>query len=119
MQRAARLIPRLTHRNFCASAIMRGDPWPLPHTPEHLASTSTPEPDPSLPSIEPIRRDNENLDVLIARLTYQSRKRGILETDLLLSTFARDHLPVMTEAEMRQYDKVGRMVGLRILYTDA
>jgi len=41
-----------------------------------------------------------------ARLVYQSRKRGTLESDLLLSTFARDHLETMEEAELREYDKV-------------
>jgi succinate dehydrogenase assembly factor 2 len=41
-----------------------------------------------------------------ARLVYQSRKRGTLESDLILSTFAREHLPGMPEAELREYDKV-------------
>ncbi|KAG7098508.1 hypothetical protein E1B28_000452 [Marasmius oreades] len=41
-----------------------------------------------------------------ARLVYQSRKRGTLETDLLLSTFARDHLVAMTGAELKEYDKL-------------
>jgi succinate dehydrogenase flavin-adding protein (antitoxin of CptAB toxin-antitoxin module) len=35
----------------------------------------------------------------------QSRKRGILESDLLLSTFAADHLPTMTEEQLLQYDR--------------
>lgn len=34
----------------------------------------------------------------------QSRKRGTLESDLLLSTFAATHLPTMTSAHMREYD---------------
>jgi succinate dehydrogenase flavin-adding protein (antitoxin of CptAB toxin-antitoxin module) len=37
---------------------------------------------------------------------YQSRKRGTLESDLLLSTFARDQLADMSVEEMREYDKV-------------
>lgn len=41
-----------------------------------------------------------------ARLLYQSRKRGTLESDLLLSTFAREHLPTMSRAELSEYDKV-------------
>lgn len=36
--------------------------------------------------------------------TDQSRKRGTLESDLLLSTFAAKSLPTMTPAQMRQYD---------------
>ena len=34
----------------------------------------------------------------------QSRKRGTLESDLLLSTFAAAHLPHMTPAQLAQYD---------------
>lgn len=41
-----------------------------------------------------------------ARLVYQSRKRGTLETDLVLSTFARENLNSMTKAEMEEYDSV-------------
>jgi hypothetical protein len=41
---------------------------------------------------------------------YQTRKRGTLETDLLLSTFARDELPKMGLEEMREFDKVGGSV---------
>lgn len=37
---------------------------------------------------------------------YQSRKRGTLESDLLLSTFARDNLDLMSEAELKEYDRV-------------
>jgi succinate dehydrogenase assembly factor 2 len=41
-----------------------------------------------------------------ARLLYQSRKRGTLENDLLLSTFARDHLGDMNGQELREYDRL-------------
>ncbi len=34
----------------------------------------------------------------------QSRKRGILESDLVLSTFAAAHLPTMTAAQLTEYD---------------
>ena len=34
----------------------------------------------------------------------QSRKRGTLESDLLMSTFAEAHLRDMTPAQMAQYD---------------
>lgn len=54
----------------------------------------------------PIDRSSETPDVTRARLLYQSRKRGILETDLLLSTFANKHLSTMSEQEMREYEKV-------------
>ncbi|KAG6331497.1 hypothetical protein ID866_7593 [Astraeus odoratus] len=77
------------------------DPWPLPHTPQHLASTTTPD----VPPPQPISRPNESIETMRSRLVYQSRKRGTLESDLLLSTFARDHLNTMSEAELREYDK--------------
>ena len=37
-------------------------------------------------------------------LTDQSRKRGTLESDLLLSTFADANLPRMTTKQLQQYD---------------
>ncbi|KAH7358448.1 Flavinator of succinate dehydrogenase-domain-containing protein [Plectosphaerella cucumerina] len=37
-------------------------------------------------------------------LPDQSRKRGILESDLLMSTFANAMLPTMTKQQMVQYD---------------
>ena len=39
-------------------------------------------------------------------LVYQSRKRGTLESDLLLSIFARGQFAHMSIEEMREYDKV-------------
>lgn len=39
------------------------------------------------------------------RPTDQSRKRGTLESDLLLSTFAAAYLPRMTPEQMSQYDR--------------
>ncbi|KAK2615601.1 hypothetical protein N8I77_002345 [Diaporthe amygdali] len=55
--------------------------------------------------IEPLRRTGEDPETTRARLTYQSRKRGTLESDLLLSTFAATYLPRMTPAQMEQYDR--------------
>lgn len=75
----------------------------MPHTPEHIAKTTTPE---DARPIPPLPRPNEAVETLRARLVYQSRKRGTLESDLLLSTFARDFLSEMTHEEMKEYDKV-------------
>ncbi|KAJ3515743.1 hypothetical protein NLJ89_g1565 [Agrocybe chaxingu] len=95
---------RSNPRRFVSSTLPRfADPWPLPHTPEHMASTVTPS---SNNPIAPLPRNNESIDTLRARLVYQSRKRGTLESDLLLSTFARDHLSSMPEAELKEYDKL-------------
>ncbi|KAF9996153.1 succinate dehydrogenase assembly factor 2 [Entomortierella chlamydospora] len=57
-------------------------------------------------NLPPLPRDpNEPLETIRARLTYQSRKRGILETDLILSTFAKEYLGEMTIEECRRFDK--------------
>ncbi|KAG5934927.1 hypothetical protein E4U59_005900 [Claviceps monticola] len=54
--------------------------------------------------VAPLRRNGENDDTKRARLLYQSRKRGILESDLLMSTFAKAHLPTMSSDLLTQYD---------------
>ncbi|KAI4866748.1 DUF339-domain-containing protein [Hypoxylon rubiginosum] len=55
--------------------------------------------------IEPMRRAGEDDATIRARLVYQSRKRGTLEADLLLSTFADTYLPTMTRDQMAQFDR--------------
>jgi len=54
--------------------------------------------------VEPLRRTGEDLPTMRARLLYQSRKRGTLESDLLLSTFASERLSSMNKAQLEQYD---------------
>ncbi|KIX03581.1 uncharacterized protein Z518_07134 [Rhinocladiella mackenziei CBS 650.93] len=54
--------------------------------------------------VEPVRRTGEDLTTMRARLLYQSRKRGILESDLLLSTFAAANLSSMNRSQLEQYD---------------
>ncbi|KAI9813636.1 MAG: succinate dehydrogenase assembly factor 2 [Pycnora praestabilis] len=54
--------------------------------------------------IEPLRRTGEDANTMRARLLYQSRKRGTLESDLLLSTFADTNLPKMSTKQLQQYD---------------
>ncbi|KAI5963558.1 emi5 [Candida pseudojiufengensis] len=56
--------------------------------------------------ISPIIRTGETIDVKRARLVYQSRKRGILESDLLLSRFAKKYLNQMSMEELDEYDKL-------------
>ncbi|VDB95488.1 unnamed protein product [Peniophora sp. CBMAI 1063] len=98
-----RQLARTATRSLSTTARVHKDPWPLPHTPEHLASTVTPE---DLPGLPPIPRPNEALETTRARLVYQSRKRGTLESDLLLSTFAQEKLGSMTADELKEYDKL-------------
>lgn len=56
--------------------------------------------------VAPIKRTGETLENKRARLVYQSRKRGILETDLLLSRFAARYLDSMTPEELDEYDSL-------------
>ncbi|RKP32142.1 DUF339-domain-containing protein [Metschnikowia bicuspidata] len=56
--------------------------------------------------IDPIKRTGETIEVKRARLTYQSRKRGILESDLLLSKFAKKHLHSFTLEQLEEYDSL-------------
>ncbi|TFK92365.1 DUF339-domain-containing protein [Polyporus arcularius HHB13444] len=90
-------------RAFSTSARRSADPWLLPNTPEHLEKTTSP---PDAPAPTPLPRTGESIDKMRARLVYQSRKRGTLESDLLLSTFAKERLGSMTEEELREFDKL-------------
>lgn len=56
--------------------------------------------------VQPLRRENESDGKLRKRLVYQSRKRGILETDLLLSTFAHKYLHTFDREMLVEYDKL-------------
>ncbi|CAO3647562.1 unnamed protein product [Cunninghamella blakesleeana] len=69
----------------------------------HAPNMDTETPYPNLP---PIPRPNENEEKKRARLIYQSRKRGILETDLLLSTFSKQYLPQFTMEQLIEYDQL-------------
>jgi succinate dehydrogenase assembly factor 2 len=62
--------------------------------------------DSSYPNLPPIPRPNEETENKRRRLTYQSRKRGILETDLLLGTFAKVWLPKFSHEQLEEYDKL-------------
>jgi len=75
----------------------------MPHTPEHVASTTSPA---DLPPPKPLPRPGEPVETTRARLVYQSRKRGTLESDLLLSTFAQEHLGAMDAEELTEFDKL-------------
>ncbi|XP_011150455.1 succinate dehydrogenase assembly factor 2, mitochondrial [Harpegnathos saltator] len=58
--------------------------------------------EPSIPHY--VEREGENIDLKRARLTYQSRKRGMLENGLLLSTFAKKYLNTFNDKQLRLYD---------------
>ena len=88
---------------FSTTISQRRDPWLLPNTPEHEVKTRS---DPNIPQLPPIPRPDESVETMRARLVYQSRKRGTLESDLILSTFAQQNLGSMQEAELKEYDRV-------------
>ncbi|XP_018407495.1 PREDICTED: succinate dehydrogenase assembly factor 2, mitochondrial [Cyphomyrmex costatus] len=53
-----------------------------------------------------VEREGENANLKRARLTYQSRKRGMLENGLLLSTFAKKYLNTFDDKQLRLYDQL-------------
>ncbi|XP_054739023.1 succinate dehydrogenase assembly factor 2-A, mitochondrial [Anastrepha obliqua] len=59
-----------------------------------------------LPLPEYPLRPNEPLEVRKQRLIYQSRKRGMLENDLILSTFVARYLKDMDATLTAQYDQL-------------
>ncbi|CEQ40260.1 SPOSA6832_01858 [Sporobolomyces salmonicolor] len=95
------------------------DPWSL--TPPPMP---TPPPlDPSIHTMDdlirsphPEGRDHEETETLRKRLVYESRKRGILEMDLILSTFAKERLPEMGDRELREYDRFLTLPDWTIFY---
>ncbi|XP_011056434.1 PREDICTED: succinate dehydrogenase assembly factor 2, mitochondrial-like [Acromyrmex echinatior] len=53
-----------------------------------------------------VKREGENANLKRARLTYQSRKRGMLENGILLSTFANKYLNTFDDKQLRLYDQL-------------
>ncbi|XP_011704627.1 PREDICTED: succinate dehydrogenase assembly factor 2, mitochondrial-like [Wasmannia auropunctata] len=53
-----------------------------------------------------VEREGENANLKRARLTYQSRKRGMLENGLLLSIFANKYLNTFDDKQLRLYDQL-------------
>ncbi|XP_058058928.1 succinate dehydrogenase assembly factor 2, mitochondrial [Anopheles bellator] len=62
--------------------------------------------DKSLPIPEYKQKTNEPLQLQKSRLLYQSRKRGMLENGLLLSTFAAKYLQGMDAKQTKLYDRL-------------
>ncbi|KAJ2782017.1 Succinate dehydrogenase assembly factor 2 mitochondrial [Coemansia javaensis] len=61
-------------------------------------------------------RAGEDVDTMRRRLQYQMRKRGILETDLLLSTFAAQHLHQLPRDELADLDTLLSNIDWDIFY---
>jgi succinate dehydrogenase assembly factor 2 len=64
------------------------------------------DPELNMPPPTPLDRSGETIETTRKRLVYQSRKRGMLENDLLLSTFADKYLKTLNEEELHQYDSL-------------
>jgi len=60
--------------------------------------------EPWIPAYEP--RSDEHVETKRSRLLYQSRKRGMLENGLVLSTFASRYLAGMSTTQLEHYDKL-------------
>ena len=103
----------LSTTHLSSSSVRRKDPWSsMPHSPEHIASTTSPA---NTPPPNPLPRPGESIETARARLVYQSRKRGTLENDLLLSTFAQEHLGTMDAEELSEFDKVTSSSSVLVL----
>ncbi|KAJ1843527.1 Succinate dehydrogenase assembly factor 2 mitochondrial [Coemansia sp. RSA 1722] len=61
-------------------------------------------------------RVGEDIQTMQRRLQYQMRKRGILETDLLLSTFASEHLASLSRDELVDLDTLLSNIDWDIFY---
>ncbi|ELU05366.1 hypothetical protein CAPTEDRAFT_201349 [Capitella teleta] len=76
--------------------------------PRCFLTSEPPTPDfenPPIPQYKP-RTLNEPFEQKQARLVYQSRKRGMLENGLLLSTFASKFLKKLTPDQLDLYDNL-------------
>lgn len=117
---ALKRLPVLS-RAFHNSPYRLADPYPLPLSREVEEQRALPhggvessessalntETEEEWPMPQPLDRTGEKTETMRARLVYQARKRGMLEGDLLLATFARDNLASMDHDELKQFDKVG------------
>ncbi|KAK4881018.1 hypothetical protein RN001_004337 [Aquatica leii] len=76
------------------------------YTSKKVQETVIDPPDES--TILPLHYEDVKVDLktLRARLLYQSRKRGMLENGLILSSFAAKFLPDMTEEQLGLYDRL-------------
>lgn len=53
-----------------------------------------------------VKKRVEDVETTRARLVYQSRKRGMAENDILISTFAKQYLPDFTVLQLCMYDDI-------------
>ncbi|KAI8893258.1 Flavinator of succinate dehydrogenase-domain-containing protein [Globomyces pollinis-pini] len=104
VRQGIRVLKTLTTRSRNFSAFS-GEPkeWIVPY-PTSKDNHNTY--DLSIPIPPPLKRENESIENKRARLVYNSRKRGILETDLLLGTYAKIALKNMSLSQLEEYDSL-------------
>ncbi|KAJ3101544.1 hypothetical protein HDU97_001293 [Phlyctochytrium planicorne] len=98
---------RIQTRAFVRCAIIRKEypgEWIRPRPSINDPPIDAPESEFTIKVPKPIRPASETIETKRARLVWMSRKRGILETDLLLSTYANKKLNQLSENALRQYD---------------
>jgi len=98
--------PTVVSRGFKRSATIVGNISSSPYSNSSRGPIDQPDvlPPSHVPPYRP--RIDEPVETIRARLLYQSRKRGMLENGLLLSTFAGKFLATMSEIELRDYDRL-------------
>lgn len=82
---------------YCAYSDTPRDDGGLHPAPPHII-------EPGIPPYE--EKVGEPIHLKKARLQYQSRKRGMLENGLILSSFAHRHLSDMTAEQLSMYDRL-------------
>ncbi|KAJ1938527.1 Succinate dehydrogenase assembly factor 2 mitochondrial [Linderina macrospora] len=88
----------------------------LPVFQRTIATTRTVREEEPRIGLERKLREDESVEIVRRRLQYQMRKRGILETDLLLSTFAAEHLKSLTREELTDLDSLLSNIDWDIFY---
>ncbi|RKP34443.1 succinate dehydrogenase assembly factor 2, partial [Dimargaris cristalligena] len=63
-----------------------------------------------------VERTGETLESQRKRIIYQSRKRGILENDLLLSNFVQRNVPLYNAAQLLELDMILDMPDWDLYY---
>ncbi|KAJ1909177.1 Succinate dehydrogenase assembly factor 2 mitochondrial [Tieghemiomyces parasiticus] len=82
-------------------------PGPDPALPTFSVPVSETDPDRITSSIPTrVLRPNETVEQQRKRIIYQTRKRGILENDLLLANFIDRHITGYTIAQLRELDLI-------------
>lgn len=81
------------------------DPWPIPLQ-ASMPESNNPEAYTPHP-LDGMQSKDQPLDTIRARLIYQTRKRGTLETGLLISTFATpERVNSMSKEECAELDRL-------------